>query len=56
MQDISGPEGTKFDLIQLIDVDNDSDLDVVTCEEADGLGLFWYENPTLRIRPKTILR
>lgn len=44
--EISGPEGIKFDLIQLIDLDSDGDLDVLTCEERANLGLIWYENPT----------
>lgn len=44
--DISGERGVKFDLIQLLDLDEDGDLDVVTCEERDNLGVFWYENPT----------
>jgi len=48
--DISGPEGEKFDLIQLLDLDGDGDLDVISTEEdADkdgpGLGLVVYENP-----------
>lgn len=43
---ISGPEGIKFDLIQLVDLDHDGDLDVLTCEERANLGVFWYENPT----------
>jgi hypothetical protein len=43
---ISGPVGAKFDLIQLVDLDADGDLDVVTCEERANLGVFWYENPT----------
>ncbi|HBM76648.1 MAG TPA: VCBS repeat-containing protein, partial [Verrucomicrobiales bacterium] len=38
--------GSKFDLIELIDLDEDGDLDVVTCEELAGLGLIWYENPS----------
>lgn len=42
---ISGPEGIKFDLVELIDMDDDGDLDVLTCEERDNLGVFWYENP-----------
>lgn len=45
--DISGLEGIKFDLVQLLDVDDDGDLDVITCEEKDNLGVFWYENPTI---------
>ena len=45
-RDIAGLEGTKFDRIELIDLDNDGDLDVVTCEERENLGVIWYENPT----------
>ena len=44
--DISGPQGVKFDRIELLDVDSDGDLDVITCEERHNLGVFWYENPT----------
>ncbi len=44
--DISGPEGTKFDRIELIDLDEDGDLDLLTCEERERLGVIWYENPT----------
>jgi hypothetical protein len=44
--EISGPFGQKFDLIQLLDLDADGDLDVITCEEDYNLGVFWYENPT----------
>lgn len=43
--DISGTVGVKFDLLQLLDLDGDGDLDVITCEERDNLGVFWYENP-----------
>ena len=43
--DIGGPVGVKFDLIQLVDLDADGDLDLITCEERDQLGLIWYENP-----------
>ncbi|MBI1388338.1 MAG: hypothetical protein GC154_07815 [bacterium] len=42
---ISGPEGTKFDRLKLIDLDGDGDLDLVTCEEREDLGVIWYENP-----------
>jgi hypothetical protein len=48
VHDVSGMEGIKFDLIQLIDLDGDGDLDVVNTEEATGgkgLGVVWYENP-----------
>ena len=43
--DVSGPEGVKYDLVELIDLDGDGDLDVLTCEEKANLGVFWYENP-----------
>lgn len=44
---ISGPAGTgtKYDLVELLDVDGDGDLDVVTTEEKKELGVVWYENP-----------
>ena len=47
---ISDLQGTKFDLLQLFDIDRDGDLDVITCEERDNLGLIWYENPTIAER------
>ncbi len=43
--DISGIEGVKFDRIELLDLDGDGDLDVLTCEERNNLGVIWYENP-----------
>jgi hypothetical protein len=43
--DISGRDGIKHDLVELLDLDGDGDLDVLTCEEAENLGLFWHENP-----------
>lgn len=43
--DISGLDGTKFDRIELLDLDADGDLDLVTCEERENLGVIWYENP-----------
>ncbi len=48
--ELSGPEGYKFDRIELLDMDGDGDLDVLTCEEnygpdSRGLGVIWYENP-----------
>jgi hypothetical protein len=51
--DVSGPEGIKFDLNLLLDVDADGDLDIINSEENDnardgkaGLGVVWNENPT----------
>ena len=51
--DVSGPEGVKFDLNLILDVDGDGDPDIINTEENDnsrggnrGLGLIWYENPT----------
>ena len=44
--EISGPAGIKFDRIELLDLDQDGDLDVITCEERANLGVIWYENPT----------
>mgnify|MGYP006284843283 CR=1 FL=1 len=49
--EISGPRGIKFDRIELLDLDGDGDLDVLTCEEREGgggMGVFWYENPHVR--------
>jgi hypothetical protein len=44
--DISGVDvGSKFDRIELIDLDQDGDLDLLTCEERDNLGVIWYQNP-----------
>ena len=53
--DISGPKGIKYDRMELLDVDKDGDLDILTCEEREngkGLGLFWYENPHERTAHK----
>ena len=37
----------KFDQVILYDVDQDGDLDVLTTEEVQGLGVIWFENPTI---------
>ncbi len=44
--DVGGPDGTKFDRAELVDLDGDGDLDILTCEEKERLGIVWYENPT----------
>ncbi|MCB1120854.1 MAG: PmoA family protein [Verrucomicrobiae bacterium] len=47
-RDISGDkDGVKFDRLELIDLDQDGDLDVMTCEERHNLGVIWYENPSI---------
>jgi hypothetical protein len=43
--DLSGAAGVKFDLLETLDIDGDGDLDVLTCEETENLGVIWYENP-----------
>jgi hypothetical protein len=48
--EIGGPEGVKFDRIELLDLDGDGDLDLLTCEETDNLGVIWYENPKIASR------
>ena len=40
----------KYDNLQLVDMDNDGDLDVLTSEEGEGIftvgdGVLWFENP-----------
>ncbi len=47
-KEVSGSRGIKFDLIELLDIDSDGDLDILTCEERHndcGLGVIWYQNP-----------
>ncbi|HLU93064.1 MAG TPA: VCBS repeat-containing protein [Membranihabitans sp.] len=46
---ISSLQGRKFDLVNLVDMEGDGDLDVLTNDEnekGDGLGVVWYENPS----------
>ena len=49
--EISGPVGSKYDRVELLDLDGDGDLDALTTEEnygegSAGLGVIWYENPS----------
>lgn len=37
--------GSKFDVLQLLDVTGNGYPDVITTEESAGLGVVWYENP-----------
>lgn len=46
-ESISGAQGQKFDRVELVDLDGDGDLDVLTTEEIEDLGVLWYENPLL---------
>jgi hypothetical protein len=48
LRPISGIDGIKHDLVELLDLDEDGDLDVLTCEERRNLGVIWYENPGAR--------
>ena len=45
-RDIGGPKGLKYDRIELVDLDGDGDLDLLTCEERDFNAVLWYENPS----------
>ena len=40
-------ENPKYDLIAFYDVDGDGDLDFLTTEERQGLGVVWFENPAI---------
>jgi len=42
--DISGDLGIKYDLVELLDLDGDGDLDILTCEEREINAVIWYEN------------
>lgn len=50
---INGDRGWKYDLVHLLDIDEDGDLDVLTCEERHNLGVVWYENPRNSVRIET---
>jgi hypothetical protein len=43
--EIDSTPAVKFDRMETIDLDGDGDLDVMTCEERQNLGVVWYENP-----------
>jgi len=45
VQDIGGITGTKFDLVRVVDLTRNGFPDILSCEENEGLGLIWYENP-----------
>ena len=39
MRDVSGEPGQKYDHLKLLDLDEAGDLDILTCEERDQLGV-----------------
>lgn len=45
---VSGSPGTKFDRVEALDLDGDGDLDLISSEETEQLGVFWYENPQIK--------
>ena len=47
-QPIGTSNECKFDRMELIDLDGDGDLDILTCEERRRLGVVWYENPGVK--------
>ena len=50
IRDVSGPLGIKFDLIKPLDLDQDGDIDLLTCEERQINAVIWYENPARESR------
>lgn len=46
-REISGAPGLKYDNVVLSDLDEDGDLDAITSEQVEQLGVIWYENPAL---------
>jgi len=53
--EVSGPEGIKFDLVPVHDLDGDGLPDIITTEENNnarneqkGLGVVWYKNPNTK--------
>jgi hypothetical protein len=47
-QSIDTETECKFDRMELVDLDADGDLDIITCEERQLLGVVWYENPRIK--------
>jgi hypothetical protein len=39
------PQGLKLDRAELLDLDGDGDLDMITTEERSRFGVIWWENP-----------
>ena len=43
--DIGAKLGGKYDRIELLDLDGDGDLDLLTCDEGNTNSVLWFENP-----------
>lgn len=43
--EVSGAPGEKFDAVEVVDLDRDGVLDIVTTEQNDGLGIVYYTRP-----------
>lgn len=41
------PLELKYDRIEMIGVDSEGKLELISCEERDQLDVFWYENPSV---------
>jgi hypothetical protein len=39
-------QGIRHEALSVFPLLTDSHVGVLTCEERDNLGVFWYENPT----------
>jgi hypothetical protein len=44
---IDHADGEKYDDVRCLDMDGDGDLDVLTSEQNEGLGVIWFMNPRL---------
>jgi hypothetical protein len=47
--ELSGAPGTKYDTVELVDLDGDGDIDSVVTEQIELLGLSWHKNTTITL-------